>query len=106
MVAFENKQGIKSIELFGKVRCFCPMGQDWYDADVEVCFYPTDTIMDYCDVDKFFEGMNNAERIIEDVVAETFAYFEAYRPELLSVEATVKNATHLPVKVYKDSNDY
>ena len=62
MASFKNKQGINEIELFGEVRSFCPMGNDWYDADISVTFVPTDTIMDYCDVDRFFESINNFVR--------------------------------------------
>ena len=101
MASFKNVQGITVIELFGKTHNFCPMGNDWYDADVKVIFEPSDTIMDYCDVDKFFESINNADLIIEDVVSQTFDYFNTYEPESLTVTAKVDNATHLPVVVTK-----
>lgn len=101
MGSFENKQGITEIEMTGKAHCFCPLGNDWYDAEVKVLLTPTDTIMDYCDVDTFFESLNGGELIIEDVVNRTFNYFSAYKPEQLRVTANVDNARHLPVSVTK-----
>lgn len=101
MPAFENKQKIYSIVMEGRCRCFCPLGQDWYDAEVEVSFIPDKTIMDYCDVDKMFEALNGQELIIEDVVSKVCQWFEQFEPHDTCVKAVVKNATHLPVTVVK-----
>lgn len=101
MASFENKQRITEIELHASVRSFCPMGNDWYDADVTIWFTPGKVIMDYCDIDRFFEAINNGELIIEDVVCQVFNHFMTYDPLNLKVEAFVQNATHLPVKVTK-----
>lgn len=101
MASFQNKQGIGEIELYAQVNSFCPMGNDWYDADVTVKFTPGDVIMDYCDIDKFFAAISGGELIIEDMVAQTFDHFMTYEPKGLVVEAFVSNATHLPVNVKK-----
>ena len=101
MASFYNEQGISRIKMFGKVHCFCPLGGDWYDADIDVELSPADTIMDYCDVDKFFDSLNGDNLIIEDVVSRVFNYFCVYYPSDLSVTAKVDNGAHLPVEVTK-----
>ena len=102
MASFENKQGITLIKMHKKTRHFCPLGNDWYTARIEVELVPGETIMDYCDVDRFFKAINKGEQIIEDVVAQVFGHFEVYGPKALKVTASVMNAAHLPVEVTKE----
>lgn len=101
MPSFKNTQGITCIRLFRNTHNFCPMGNDWYTARVEVVFYPNDVVMDYCEVDDFFKGLDGQSLIIEDVVSAAFDYFNGFNPHDLCVEAKVDDATHLPVEVIK-----
>lgn len=102
-MAFENKQGIAEITMQKSVYCYCPMGSDWYTADVEVTVANPKEIPDYLDVDAFFKSLNNSELIIEDVVFKVheFVSSQVVAADEVIATATVKNAKHLPVRVTK-----
>lgn len=102
MSTIKNSQGISLITFSANVRCFCPMGNDYYTNQFDVSFVPDEFIPDYCDIDEFLDGMNDAQLIIEDAVNSVFEYMKnTYFPIHLEVSSTVTDAVHLPVTVTK-----
>lgn len=109
MSKFKNTQGITDISYEVNVRPFCPLGNDYYDANVKVILSPGGTIMDYCDETKFMDSFNSKSVIIEDLLKEVYEHvMEEYEPTFARVEVTAKSAVHLPVVVGKEGtyDDY
>lgn len=101
MADFENKQGITRIALEREIQAFCPLGNDFYTARIEVVFAPGERIMDYCEADKYILGLSGEVLIIEDLVKKVFDYFVDYADGKLEVTAHAKSNTHFPVSVTK-----
>ena len=87
------------IEMHGRVRCFCPMGNDWYSADVSIRVSEPRLIPDYCNVDSFLASLDGTERIIEDVCADVHGYIKAQTRGNVTVSVKSGDAVHLPVEV-------
>lgn len=103
MDKFKNKQGITQITMHKDVKLFCPMGQDWYTAEICINLTPGEWIMDYCDIDLFIDSLEGDNLIIEDLIETIFDYIdEECCPTWLRVEAEVNNAAHMPVVVAKE----
>lgn len=102
MSAFENKQGINTIEMSQNIQAYCPLGKEYYTNKVSIVMDDMKVIPDYCDVDKFLRSLSGKEMIIEDIVNTIFEYFEKEcNPEHLAVSSDVDDAVHLPVRVTK-----
>ena len=98
-----NSKGISLITFSSNVRCFCPMGGDYYTNQFDVTFVPDKYIPDYCDIDEFLKSnIQDSNLIIEDAVAKLFDWLVyMYNPVDLEVKSTVTDAVHLPVTVLK-----
>ena len=102
MHIIQNEQDIYKIEMYPKVRCFCPLGDGWYSGQITIQFYPEDVIPDYCDIEKWIkENIDGRSLIIEDAVSKIYDFLLKYKPGGLHVIADVKDAGHFPVEVYK-----
>ena len=99
----ENKHGITSIEFEREIQAFCPMGNDYYTATINVCMEPGEKIMDYCETDEFIKSLGGKSLIIEDLVATIYTHIIKCNPKHLSVSADAKSNVHFPVVVTKDS---
>lgn len=99
-MSFENTQNIHKIVNMHDIVCFCPLGQDFYSAVVEVTIIEPKTIPDYLDTDRFVDSLSGKELIIEDLANEIAQRFkEDTDAEIVTVEAYVSNAKHSPVTV-------
>lgn len=99
---FRNEQGVTRIEAVGRIKCFCPLGDDWYSGDVAVKVESPEMIPDYCDVDKMLAAIDGSERIIEDVCADVHSWFKDATHGRVSVSVSVCDSVHLPVVVTKE----
>lgn len=103
MTTIENRPGITKIEFTKKISMFCPLGNDYYTADITVTFVPDNIIMDYCDVDKFLNEMGGEHLIIEDAVSKIYTHIsDNYKPAKLKVVIDAQSNVHFPVKVEKE----
>lgn len=101
-MSIENTQKITRITFEQKVQAYCPMGGDFYTADVRVVMVPDKEIMDYCETDKFIKSLGGKSLIIEDLVNEVFENIKQYKPKYLKVSASAESNVHFPVIVTKE----
>lgn len=98
---FKNKQGITEITMYGTTHLFCPLGNDFYTANVTITVSEPKMIPDYCDVTKFFESIDGKNLIIEDACRKTMKFIRKQTRVASSITVTidVNDARHLPVSV-------
>lgn len=96
-----NKQKISKITIRRNSHNICPIGEDWFTAQVTIEMYPDVEIPDFVDVDKFFEkNIDGATMIIEDVVEAAAEFIlKSYAPLKLITTARVTDSTHSDVEV-------
>lgn len=98
-----NTQKITEVTMKKIIHCFCPLGDDWYSAEVTMKFTPYKEYFDYCKVDDFIlKTVEGKSLIIEDLVDILYQFCETAEPLAISVEARVSDAQHLPVIVKKE----
>lgn len=98
---FENKQGVTEIHMMGTTHLYCPLGSDWYTANVTATVSEPKTIPDYCDVTAYLESLDGEKLIIEDACKAIYDFIRSQVGEALCVTVTidVDDARHLPVSV-------
>lgn len=103
MAKFEHIQGITSAVFTKTITVYCPLGKDFYTAELTVDFRPARWMMDYIDVENFIETLQGSTNIIEDVVSKIHAHLtEEYHPKYVKVVCNATNAKHFPVIVTKE----
>ena len=106
MARFSNTQGITSITGTKRLSLFCPLGKDYYTADITIDFAPDKTIMDYCELDDYLNQQSGLSLIIEDLIDVVYNHLqEEYKPKLLRVSVKAYSNTHMDVEVTKCSED-
>lgn len=99
-MSFENTYDVEYIKNTHDIVCFCPLGQDYYSAKINITIVSPERIPDYCDSDKFVNKLSGEHKIIEDLACEIARYFKAETNAVtVAVEAEVTNAAHSPVKI-------
>ena len=103
MAKFKHTQGISSAVFTKTITVYCPLGKDFYTAELTVDFRPDEWMMDYIDVENFIDKLQGSTNIIEDVVAKIHAHLnEEYQPKYVKVVCNATNAKHFPVIVTKE----
>lgn len=103
MPKFEHAQGISSAVFTKTITVYCPLGKDFYTAELTVDFRPDSWMMDYIDVENFIETLQGSTNIIEDVVAKVHEHLtNEYHPKYVKVVCNATNAKHFPVIVTKE----
>lgn len=99
----DNSMGITEIYFEKEVQAYCPLGKDFYTAELCVTFTPDEKIMDYCETDNFIKGLSGKSLIIEDLVEKVYEHIqdEIY-PAHLQVTAKAKSNSHFYVEVTKE----
>lgn len=106
MARFKNKQGITSITGRKRISLYCPLGKDYYTADIDVSLVPDNVIMDYCELDTYLNNQSGLSLIIEDLIDKVYNHLQdEYKPKSLTVNVKAYSNTHLPVEVSKCSED-
>lgn len=104
LAMFEHTQGISKVTFNKTITVFCPLGNDFYTAHVNVDFVPDKVMMDYLDEEAFFKGLSGANLIIEDLVEKVHKrYTDTYAPKYVKVTVFAENAAHFPVTVIKEN---
>jgi len=99
----ENVYGIKTINIKTRVRCYCPLGNDWYTCDCDIELHPNNFLPDYCEVDSWIEtNIDGKSFIVEEIVSLLYKYFnDNYQPKDCAIYCTVNDAKHSSVIVSK-----
>lgn len=101
-MSIQNTQGITRITFERQVQAFCPLGDDYYTANIHVVMEPDKKIMDYCHTDNFIKSLGGNSLIIEDLVNSVFEHIKLYKPKYLKVSAKAESNVHFPVIVTKE----
>lgn len=99
----KNKQGINKIRIEPSAYCFCPLGNAWYNIEIEIDMNVDKYYPNYCDIKAFIDKeIQGKSLIIEDVIDKVYAFMLEYEPDNLIVGGTVADIdSHPPVKVTK-----
>ena len=99
-----NTQSITTIEADKRISLYCPIGKDYYTADIHIKFIPDKYYMDYIDLDVFINELSGKHLTIEDACNEIYNELQKYKPSKTSVTIEAFSNTHLNVKVTKGEN--
>ena len=97
----ENKQQVSLIEADKQISLFCPLGDDYYTANIHIKFAPDNYYMDYIDLDVFFNNMGGMKLTIEDAADMVYKELQRYKPKKTKVSIVAFSNTHLNVTVTK-----
>ena len=99
-----NTQSITSIKAEKRISLFCPLGNDYYTADIYITFIPQNYYMDYIDLDKFLNNMGGMKLTIEEAIDMIYKELQRYKPLQTNVTIEAFSNTHLNVVVSKGDN--
>lgn len=96
----ENNENVKTVEMFPQVKCFCPLGKDWYTNKLHITLEITDYYIDYLDVQKFLkEEVEGHGFTIEGACKKIYDFLKEQGFEEIEIEAEASDGAHFPVKV-------
>lgn len=104
MKKIPNTQKISNITFNRSVQPFCPLGQDYYTAEIHVDFEVVDSYMDYIEFDKWIQGLGGASLTIEELAEAVFEKMKEFEPGYLRVVIDANSNKHFPVTVEKTSD--
>lgn len=101
MRTYENK-GINRMEFTVPVTVFCPLGPNYYRAQISVKMELGNVIVDFLDLEKYFKvELNGKSLTTEDLVIEVYNTLnETYKPIHLIVSS--HSDSHFPIEVIKE----
>ena len=103
LAMFEHTQGISEVSFNKTVILFCPLGNEYYTAHINVVFVPDKYMMDYLDEERYFKSLSGTNLIIEDLAKAVYThYLDTYQPKNVKVTIFADNAAHFPVTVVKE----
>lgn len=97
----KNTQKIALIEADKRLTLYCPIGEDYYTADIFIDFEPNEHYMDYIHLDGFLNDMSGKSLTIEDAAQEIYDELQRYKPRKAVVKIEAFSNTHLHVIVTK-----
>ena len=101
MKTFENTMKVNRMKFTAFTVPYCRLGKNYYHANVECEIEFQETIVDLLDIEAYFKGLNGADLIDEELVAEVFKTLQdVYKPARLRV--TVRTASHFPLEITKE----
>lgn len=98
----DNVQDITEITMEDDVTCWCPMGQQWYEAHLTVRVESPCWLADFIEVGRTIQSRQRQEFIIEDLVAGVHEDVKGMYGGRVVVSASVGRGKHLPVTVTKE----
>lgn len=101
MSKFANAYGVRKIVYKQSCKCFCPIGKTEYTNNFTVTMEPSDTIPDYCEIDKFIQECIEGESLVIEEAAYKLKrkLMEYAHPSWIMVESAVNDASHGDVVV-------
>ena len=97
-----NNQGITKIKFTKTIYPFCPLGGDFYRAEIEVTIFPNDELFDFCEIEKQIEKLSMESLIIEDVADAVYKIMLEYNPKDIKIVVNGYSNKHFPVEVTKE----
>lgn len=98
-----NKEKISNIAFERTISPFCPLGNDYYTADIHAEFVPYKYYPDYIEVDKAIQELNGKSLTIEQLADKVYRILNDYGPDYISVEIYAESNKHFPVLVTKST---
>lgn len=105
MLKIPNSQEISSIHFERTISPYCPMGADYYKAEIDVDFEGP-YYMDYIEMDKEIQAMGGAVLTIEELAKKVYDLMMQFEPEYLEVTIYAESNKHFPVIVTKEYENY
>lgn len=97
---FSNTYEVQRFENYHEIVCYCPLGKDYYSAEITVEVIKPKYLPDYLETDEVVSSLSSNEYIIEEAAHTIAKHFKAEtEAEQVYVTAFVRNATHSPVEV-------
>ena len=103
MKKIENKEKISTISFVRNVQPFCPLGDDYYTAEVEVFLVPDQCYMDYCELDEAIQDLGGKHLTIEQLAEKVYNIIQEFEPLHTVVTVNANSNKHFPVVVIKES---
>ena len=97
----KNIQKVNLIEADKRISLYCPIGKDFYTADVSIKFIPDAYYMDYIELDQFLNRLSGLSLTIEEAAKDIYEELQKYYPAKVRVTIEAFSNTHLHVKVTK-----
>lgn len=97
----ENNMNIGEIIYEDKLKCFCPLGKDYYHNNFVITINPSKMIPDYIILHEAIQELHCHELIIEDAVAKVLDIVKEYDPIKVIVKSVVTDAPHPKVTITK-----
>lgn len=97
----KNLQKINLIEADKRINLYCPIGKDYYTADVTIKFVPDKYYMDYIDLDQYLNRLSGLSLTIEEAAKDIYEELQLYAPVQTKVTIEAFSNTHLHVKATK-----
>lgn len=103
MTVIRNTQNISFIKANHRISLYCPIGKDYYTADISIEFKPDKIIPDYCKLTAYLNNLSGLSLIIEDLVNKVHSHLMSkYAPDAVKVSVKAYSNTHLDVEVVKE----
>lgn len=103
MTVIRNTQDISFIKANRRISLYCPIGKDYYTADVSIEFKPDKVIPDYCKLTNYLNNLSGLSLIIEELVDKVHKHLMSkYNPISAKVSVKAYSNTHLDVEVVKE----
>lgn len=97
----QNTMKIDLIKYEDKLKCFCPLGNDYYHNQLTIEFVPNEVIPDYIKLHNDIQALTNEVLTIEDAVVKVLDIVKEYDPLFIHVYSYVYDAPHPTVTVTK-----
>lgn len=104
---FNNDMGISKIDLYHRVVCFCPLGNQNATYELHIEFIPDKLIPDYCVIQKKLDSYTEQVFTMEHFVEEVFKFLtEMFAPNYIKISNYCEDAAHFPARVEKERVKY
>ena len=103
MTVIRNTQDISIIKAKHRISLYCPIGKDYYTADISIEFKPDKVIPDYCKLTNYLNNLSGLSLIIEELANNIHEHLMSkYNPISAKVSIKAYSNTHLDVEVVKE----
>ena len=104
MIKLENVEKITEINFTRMICLLCPLGGDYYSAEISVYMKLGDCYPEYMELDKAIQDFGGKGYNIEQLVGAIYDLMETeYKPKSLWVDVEANGNTHFPIVVTKRS---
>lgn len=99
----DNQFAISSVNLSDTIKAHCPLGSQWYSADVSVEVYDPTTIPDYVDLTDRLHMFDGCTLTVEELCHNIHCVCcDEFMPSRLKVTVEVGRGKHMPVTIVRD----